>query len=402
MARFLKSYQYGIAALQSVRVLETISARTTPPGSKLLLSRCSTNVLSFEQRALQEKGRKTKHLSKEEAKFEKLRALEEMVTDPDIKKEIEAYYEGRRRLAIMMGCDPETFTEQDVNNAIRYLLPSGLYAKDARPFLKHPLEYYPKKNTQSVDADGRPFEAGFFTGFPAYHNLVYEVLEHTRQLDELYTARKSTDKGSDKSGTTSSNPNLSRWLQHNQMQDLLKEKITEQQYKSIIERLDRLAAHPLAGTIQTFLDRYRRVVVVLQSRKKMEQLDDSGLVHTTGYRKSAVANVTVSRGDGKFDINGLSLLEAFPLIQSREQILYPFVVVDGLGLFDVKATVEGGGKSGQAGALRHGISLALTAFGENYYEVFEKANLLIRDSRRRERKKPGQRRARKKFTWVKR
>ena len=76
-------------------------------------------------------------------------------------------------------------------------------------------------------------------------------------------------------------------------------------------------------------------------------MDESGLVHTTGYRKSAIANVTVSRGDGKFDINGLSLLEAFPLIQSREQILYPFVVVDGLGLFDVKATVEGGGKSGK-------------------------------------------------------
>lgn len=75
------------------------------------------------------------------------------VTDPEIKKEIAAYYEGKRRLAIMMGCDPETFTEKDVDvripflyicslhiitlkDAIQYLLPSGLTAKDARPFLK--------------------------------------------------------------------------------------------------------------------------------------------------------------------------------------------------------------------------------------------------------------------------
>ena len=76
------------------------------------------------------------------------------VTDPEIKKEIVAYYEGKRRLAIMMGCDPETFTEKDVDvrtynstcvfttyvlyfkDAIQYLLPSGLTSKDARPFLK--------------------------------------------------------------------------------------------------------------------------------------------------------------------------------------------------------------------------------------------------------------------------
>ena len=100
-------------------------------------------------------------------------------------------------------------------------------------------------------------------------------------------------------------------------------------------------------------------------------------------------------------MNGKDLKDYFQPLQ-REEVLLPFLAIEQSGLYDVWCTVKGGGITGQAGAVRLGTSRALTAFGPDIRPSLKKAGFITRDSRRVERKKPGQPKARKKFQWVKR
>jgi small subunit ribosomal protein S9 len=130
-------------------------------------------------------------------------------------------------------------------------------------------------------------------------------------------------------------------------------------------------------------------------------IDELGRAYGTGRRKTSVARVWVNKGSGQFYVNGKLLVDYFLPIQ-REECLLPFLVVNQAGVYDVNCTVKGGGISGQAGAIRLGISRALTAFDPSYRVLLKNSGLLTRDSRRVERKKPGQPKARKNFQWVKR
>jgi small subunit ribosomal protein S9 len=123
----------------------------------------------------------------------------------------------------------------------------------------------------------------------------------------------------------------------------------------------------------------------------------------TGKRKSSAARVTLIPGDGQFVINGRDGLEKyFGRATSRMVILQPFEVTGNLGKFNVTATLTGGGPSGQAGALRHGISRALLAMNPDYRKPLRKAGFLTRDARVKERKKYGLRGARKATQYSKR
>ena len=123
----------------------------------------------------------------------------------------------------------------------------------------------------------------------------------------------------------------------------------------------------------------------------------------TGKRKSSAARVTIIPGDGKFTINGREGLEGyFGRATSRMVILQPFEVTGNLGKFNVDASLTGGGLSGQAGALRHGISRALLAMNPDYRKPLRKAGFLTRDARKKERKKYGLRGARKRTQYSKR
>lgn len=123
----------------------------------------------------------------------------------------------------------------------------------------------------------------------------------------------------------------------------------------------------------------------------------------TGKRKSSAARVTLVPGDGKFTINGREGLESyFGRPTSRMVVLQPFEVTGNLGKFNVAATLTGGGPSGQAGALRHGISRALLAMNPDYRKPLRKAGFLTRDARVKERKKYGLRGARKATQYSKR
>ena len=121
----------------------------------------------------------------------------------------------------------------------------------------------------------------------------------------------------------------------------------------------------------------------------------------TGRRKNAVARVRIVPGTGKVTVNGRDGAEYFGRKQLLENALAPFKVTDTEGEFDVIARLNGGGISGQAGALRHGISRALLQAGE-YRAELKKAGYLTRDPRMVERKKYGLKKARKRLQFSKR
>jgi len=131
------------------------------------------------------------------------------------------------------------------------------------------------------------------------------------------------------------------------------------------------------------------------------EIDGLGRAYGTGRRKTSSARVWVKQGSGRFTVNGKDLKDYFQPLQ-REEVLLPFLAIEQSGLYDVWCTVKGGGITGQAGAVRLGASRALTAFGPDIRPTLKKAGFITRDSRRVERKKPGQPKARKKFQWVKR
>jgi small subunit ribosomal protein S9 len=122
----------------------------------------------------------------------------------------------------------------------------------------------------------------------------------------------------------------------------------------------------------------------------------------TGRRKTSVARVWIRPGSGRVTINRRTFEDYFPRETLRMIIAQPLQVTNTTEQFDVLATVFGGGPTGQAGALRHGLARALVRFDENLRQVLKKAGLLTRDPRMRERKKYGQPGARQKFQYSKR
>ena len=122
----------------------------------------------------------------------------------------------------------------------------------------------------------------------------------------------------------------------------------------------------------------------------------------TGRRKTAIARVRLSMGTGQITVNGRPFVEYFPTTDLRLLVEGPFKSIERIGVFDVTALCEGGGIAGQAGALRHGISRALLQVDENFRAILKKAGFLTRDPRMKERKKPGQPGARRRFQFSKR
>ena len=126
------------------------------------------------------------------------------------------------------------------------------------------------------------------------------------------------------------------------------------------------------------------------------------ITYGTGRRKDAVARVFLKRGTGKITVNGKPLEQYFARPVLRMIINQPFGVIDRIGSFDITCTVVGGGLSGQAGAVRLGISRALDQYDETFHKPLRTGGFLTRDSRVVERKKYGHKKARRSFQFSKR
>lgn len=132
------------------------------------------------------------------------------------------------------------------------------------------------------------------------------------------------------------------------------------------------------------------------------KLDSKGRSYGTGRRKEAVARVWLKPGNGGFIVNGRKMLDYFSRSVLQTLVLQPFVTTNRLGSYDVFCTVKGGGLSGQAGAVRHGISRALIEYEPDLRPSLKSAGMLTRDSREVERKKYGLMKARRSYQFSKR
>ncbi|MCD4720214.1 MAG: 30S ribosomal protein S9 [Desulfobacula sp.] len=131
-------------------------------------------------------------------------------------------------------------------------------------------------------------------------------------------------------------------------------------------------------------------------------MESGNVFYATGKRKDSVAKVWLTPGNGKIVVNNRDLNEYFELNVTRDLLLSPLVLTENHDAFDVKVTVMGGGKSGQAGAIRLGVSKALELSDPDLRGVLKSAGFLTRDARKKERKKYGKKGARASFQFSKR
>ncbi|SDT84525.1 30S ribosomal protein S9 [Desulfobacula phenolica] len=131
-------------------------------------------------------------------------------------------------------------------------------------------------------------------------------------------------------------------------------------------------------------------------------MESGNVFYATGKRKDSIAKVWLTPGNGKIVVNNKDLNEYFELNVTRDLLLSPLVLTEKSDAFDIKVTVMGGGKSGQAGAVRLGVSKALELSDPDLRGVLKNAGFLTRDSRKKERKKYGKKGARASFQFSKR
>ena len=132
------------------------------------------------------------------------------------------------------------------------------------------------------------------------------------------------------------------------------------------------------------------------------KLDFKDSKYATGRRKTSIAKVWVKKGTGKIYVNGKTMDDYFASENHKMQIVRPFEIINQSTSYDVRCSVKGGGPTGQAGAMVHGISKALVLFDETLKSTLKTEKLTTRDSRAVERKKPGRRKARRSFQFSKR
>nr|XP_013009877.1 28S ribosomal protein S9, mitochondrial isoform X2 [Cavia porcellus] len=272
----------------------------------------------------------------------------EPYTEDFIKKQVEEFNIGKRHLANMMGEDPETFTQEDVDDIYGKILQA-----ESRESQLPPKNLLPA-NTEVIDLIG------------------------------------------------------SRWLIKEELEEMLVEKLSDQDYVQFIRLLEKLLRSACGPGEQELVRRFRRSVAARSQQQQIPpvQHDAQGAPFSIGQgrRKTAQAEAVVTaQGSGRIQVNGEDYLHYFPVLQDREQLMFPFHFLDRLGKHDVTCTVSGGGRSAQAGALRLAMARALCSFiSKDEVEWMRQAGLLTTDPRVRERKKPGQEGARRKFTWKKR
>jgi small subunit ribosomal protein S9 len=158
----------------------------------------------------------------------------------------------------------------------------------------------------------------------------------------------------------------------------------------------------LEGLGEAFKASQGRVENVITAPVREQKLDSQGRAYATGRRKSSSARVWIKPGNGAIKVNGRDAHIYFARETQQMLLRQPLVTADRLTRYDVNVTVCGGGLSGQAGALRHGLARALTEFEPALRSVLKTAGFLTRDSRVVERKKFGRRKARRSFQFSKR
>ncbi|XP_054270594.1 28S ribosomal protein S9, mitochondrial [Macrosteles quadrilineatus] len=272
---------------------------------------------------------------------------------------------GKRHLANMMGKDPETFTQKDVDEAIAYLFPSALFVKKTRPLMKPPAEVHPPKKEAEFDETGRPHHYLFYTGKPNLYEYLHKLVDVMIELNSFEDTMIRKQLKPDPALTLSQDGY--QWLSKEEFEQKFLEKITGDEHRQLISTLDRLLAHPYSYRVEkVFLDARKTFTSISADAvipKPELQPDGREFVKFEGSkRKTAFADATVRfPGTGKIDINGFDL-SYFQDLHTREQLLFPLHFTGMLNQVDIEAKVRGGGYMAQARAIRYAVSMALRSF----------------------------------------
>ncbi|KAJ1365730.1 hypothetical protein KIN20_026151 [Parelaphostrongylus tenuis] len=316
---------------------------------------------------------------------------------------------GRRHLANIMNMDAHTMTQEDIDEAIKYLFPSSLFDLKARPVMRPPDEILPKFRQLSFDDEGRPKDSRFYTLLPTFYGLLSDIGIKTKTVTSFYNdhfvAGKSTE-------SESVNISGTQWLSREKVEKKLGEKISEELYTHLLMAFDYLVSLPCSAVEEKFIMQYREPLTASTKSKLFgPPIPEVTICPITQRRnttvrtrcKDTVAQVQVlDAGVGKFDVNGQGLHEFRHLI-AREILLAPMIVAGVLGQVDVIATTTGsGGMTALPRAVRHGIALGIAALYPETMEPLRISGLLTSDPRKKERSKVNQPGARAKWIWKRR
>ncbi|XP_034939656.1 28S ribosomal protein S9, mitochondrial [Chelonus insularis] len=328
--------------------------------------------------------------------------------DEFMKRENEEYLIGKRHLANMMGEDPNTFTQEDINNAIEYLFPSGLYAKAARPIMDAPERIFPPKKAAQFDHTGRPYHSLFYTMKPNFYSVLYDIVEKLETLNQYQDQQlRNGILPNEKSKFDTFG---SDWLTQPILETKFLEPLKEKDYEMFIAALQRLIDHPYSSNVSNFIMEYRLKKSNFKDTLVIPPLeyDSTGrpFVEVKWAQKFLTTGSVkvLGNGSGQFKIGDGKDITFFKRKQHREQIIFPLIFTGMENSVDVEVSFDtAGGDSGYASLIRWGIAWALRSFVEpKMIEKMRIAGLLTRDWRKRERKKPGKEGKRRGFTWRKR
>ncbi|ORZ03570.1 ribosomal protein S9/S16-domain-containing protein [Syncephalastrum racemosum] len=247
------------------------------------------------------------------------------------------------------------------------------------------------QDDHALEVREKPESLSYFTGNYKYNDLLIE-------LDALYKqfARTAIGKKSDQ---------MYSWKLRDKMSEALAIPLKTSQWRKIVAHLNSLTSlpHPLPAPILEAIEPYRRADLDQREHAtKVKTLDDMGRALGVGRRKESSARCYVVEGDGQVLINGTPLHEYFKRPIDQAEVTLPLQVTENTDKYNIWALVEGGGNTGQAQAIKLGVARALLVHNADWKPTLRQAGCITRDPRVVERKKEGQRKARAKYTWVKR
>ncbi|CEF66197.1 28S ribosomal protein S9, mitochondrial [Strongyloides ratti] len=322
-------------------------------------------------------------------------------------KEKDEFELGRRHLANMMGLDPDTMTQTDIDRSIEYLFPSSLHDKKARPVMKSPELLLPKFHKLDFDDEGRPADSHFFTLKPKFYRLLSDIGERTKKLVK-YLGKE--EKNEEVSSVLLSG---SLWLSQKKLSTQLGEKLSDELYANWIMAFDYLASLPNSSLEKEFIMSYRESITSVDKpnaifgghipRVSIDPVTKTryATAKTTCKATKAMA-VVRDAGTGKYYINGHHF-SCFRSLLARECLISPLIVADVMGKVDIEATTTGdGGLSALPRSVRHAVSLGIAALYPEKVEKMKISGLLTKELRKKERSKVNQPGARAKWIWKRR
>lgn len=326
-------------------------------------------------------------------------------------RESTEFERGKRHLANMMGIESQEMTQDDVDKAIKYLFPSGLFDKRARPTMKHPALIFKAQKDAQFDVEGRPHHHLFYTVKPNYFQTLSDLQRKLRELNK-YEDEQLQHGVLDPPDEAKYVIATRKWLDIDRMREKFIEPITEPEYTYLIRSLDHLVSHPYSLRAKSFLDDFsveltgQSLTLVLPELQRDEK---SGQIFTdlvTRKREHEVRTKTILNGSGKIDIEGKDILY-FKDIHMRRALLFPLQLSGMIDKVDIISRIvrrpESLGDGAVVGAIRYAVAQSIAAYmDQDTCERLRLAGLLTEDTRLRERKKFGQAKARRKYTWKKR